>query len=423
MKQVITIKLFILGFTLIFSCSDKSKTTSKTTSSTKVNALPSKSTKDTLSKKVVEKKVLTITKKEEKANMVFRKAVRENEKNIEKYYGLIQTFKKRGFNVEDRANWKNQINQKYQKDLAVIMSDSSKLHTKELMLVKAKKVGQLESLQAEKNQLLVKKKNIQKRRTILLNNLRTLDEYKTEYEESVKAIQANISNLFGEVTFTYNQESYTAYVADLSKHTIAIHLKSNNRHFSKLSNLKDSLEKQGKEVLMVTNAGMFHYTQDPVGLYIEKGKEKNKINLEPVNGDNFHLAPNGVFYIDEKGVGIQETHRFLKEYKAKKIRPISATQSGPMLVIDGKHHHKFNHGSKSRKLRSGVGLLPNNRIIFIISDRHNTNFFQFGTIYKDLFACQQALFLDGAISEMYIKGNSKNLKGGNFGPMLSITAK
>ena len=106
----------------------------------------------------------------------------------------------------------------------------------------------------------------------------------------------------------------------------------------------------------------------------------------------------------------------------KNIIPDLATQSGPMLIINGKHHPKFNHGSKSKKLRSGVGILPNGNIVFIISEKAHTNFFQFATIFKDIFGCNDALFLDGAISEMYIK-DIHNCKNNNFGPIIYVTKK
>ena len=74
-----------------------------------------------------------------------------------------------------------------------------------------------------------------------------------------------------------------------------------------------------------------------------------------------------------------------EKYKSKKINPSNATQSGPMLVINNKHHPAFNHGSSSRKLRSGVGIMPNGKLVFLISNRSITNFHDFATIFKDIF--------------------------------------
>lgn len=416
---------FIIIITLIvsfFGCNNKTQTisskesktvTKKNSDTLLVNNIEKKVTKDN---PLVEEDIINL-------NTIFKKAVQENEVAIEKYYALIQKFKKSGFDVKNRSTWEDQINKRYAKELKNVTNDFSILDSNLLVITKANKIDQVKRLQTQKEKLVAQKEEIGKTKKVLLKDLEMLETYKQDYQIAIKKIQTTTSNLLETVTFTYNKENYTAYIADLSKHKITTHLKKNNQHYSKLSTLKDVLNKEGEEVLMVTNAGMFHYTQNPVGLFIEEGEEKYKINLEPENGDNFHLAPNGVFYIDKKGAGIQKTSRFLEAYQTKKVVPISATQSGPMLVIDGKHHYKFNHGSKSRKLRSGVGLLPNDRIIFIISNRHNTNFFQFGTIFKDLFACQQALFLDGAISEMYIKGSSENLRGRNFGPMLSVTKK
>jgi uncharacterized protein YigE (DUF2233 family) len=65
-----------------------------------------------------------------------------------------------------------------------------------------------------------------------------------------------------------------------------------------------------------------------------------------------------------------------------------------MLLIEGKYHPKFNYGSSSLKLRSGVGILPNQRIIFIISDQQNVNFFEFSSIFNDLFGSADGVFFE-----------------------------
>ena len=93
-----------------------------------------------------------------------------------------------------------------------------------------------------------------------------------------------------------------------------------------------------------------------------------------------------------------------------------------MLVINNEHHPAFNHGSKSKKLRSGVGIMEDGRMIFIISNNSITNFHDFATIFKDIYRCKNALFLDGVISKMYIKDINQEL-GGNFGPIISISKK
>jgi hypothetical protein len=66
---------------------------------------------------------------------------------------------------------------------------------------------------------------------------------------------------------------------------------------------------------------------------------------------NFHMRPNGVFYVTGEVAGILVTPLFIKQ------RPQAdfANQSGPMLVINGKLHSRFVRYGGSRKYRAGVG--------------------------------------------------------------------
>ena len=87
------------------------------------------------------------------------------------------------------------------------------------------------------------------------------------------------------------------------------------------------------DVAFAMNAGMFDDAGAPIGLLVEDGREVRAINRRK-GGGNFHLMPNGVFLVRRNGrAEVVTTARF---------RPAPdiafATQSGPMLVIDGKLH-------------------------------------------------------------------------------------
>jgi uncharacterized protein YigE (DUF2233 family) len=60
-----------------------------------------------------------------------------------------------------------------------------------------------------------------------------------------------------------------------------------------------------------TNAGMFDPKLKPVGLYVEEGQELVHVNTKPGKG-NFHMKPNGIFYICPGSAGVAETQAFLK---------------------------------------------------------------------------------------------------------------
>jgi uncharacterized protein YigE (DUF2233 family) len=64
------------------------------------------------------------------------------------------------------------------------------------------------------------------------------------------------------------------------------------------------------------------------------------------------MKPNGIFYISGGNAAVAETQAFLKRRPQADL----ATQSGPMLVMDGRLHPRFNRGSTSLKIRNGVGV-------------------------------------------------------------------
>jgi uncharacterized protein YigE (DUF2233 family) len=160
------------------------------------------------------------------------------------------------------------------------------------------------------------------------------------------------------------------------------------------SRLKETPE--GSRLAFAMNGGMYHEDRSPVGLYVEGGKELKAANTRSGPG-NFHLKPNGVFYVKGNQAGVLETQTFLK----RKIRPDHATQSGPMLVINGRIHPRFLEQSTSRKIRNGVGIRDPHTAVFAISEDPVT-FHKFALLFRDELGCANALFLDGSISSLYV---------------------
>jgi uncharacterized protein YigE (DUF2233 family) len=64
------------------------------------------------------------------------------------------------------------------------------------------------------------------------------------------------------------------------------------------------------------------------------------------------MKPNGIFYISAHEAAVSETQAFLKQRPQADL----PTQSGPMLVIDGRLHPRFDRHSTSLKARTGVGV-------------------------------------------------------------------
>ncbi|MFM2306534.1 MAG: hypothetical protein RLZZ367_1203 [Bacteroidota bacterium] len=225
----------------------------------------------------------------------------------------------------------------------------------------------------------------------------------------------------GELRIRFRNAVYDCVVVDLDKCNIAMHLrnKKGNKYNSIGNVLHDSVL-AGLRVIMVTNAGMYTAATDPQGLFIEQGIKISPADTSTVGiADNFHLKPNGVFYMDSTGAHIDTTEAFIKNIKH---RVYYATQSGPMLVVNNQLHHAFREFSKNLNIRSGVGVVNAGKAVFCIS-REPVNFYDFASLYKYYFKCHYALYLDGAISRMYLPALKSNDTGGNFGPIISVTKK
>lgn len=158
--------------------------------------------------------------------------------------------------------------------------------------------------------------------------------------------------------------------------------------------LREVLEAEGRELIFAVNGGIYSENFTPLGLYIEDGKRFYQLNKVD-GGGNFFLKPNGVFYITAAGARVVQTEDYQPEGEV-----INAVQSGPMLVIRGKLHPRFIEGYQSKHIRNGVGIDREGRVVFAISNSP-VNFHDFGTLFRDVLGCPNALYLDGAISEMY----------------------
>jgi uncharacterized protein YigE (DUF2233 family) len=152
-----------------------------------------------------------------------------------------------------------------------------------------------------------------------------------------------------------DNDSLLTYCVNPKKQTLKFYWKDDqDQPFRNFENLKNWLGKKGQTLLFAMNGGMYKTDNSPLGLFIDSGKTIRPINMASASG-NFYLKPNGVFYItyDNKAT-ICTTEKFETNSQIK-----YATQSGPMLVIDGKIHPEFKNGSTNVNIRNGVGILPN----------------------------------------------------------------
>nr|WP_314444897.1 phosphodiester glycosidase family protein [uncultured Sphingomonas sp.] len=177
--------------------------------------------------------------------------------------------------------------------------------------------------------------------------------------------------------------------------------------------LEQVLGARGGDVLFAMNAGMFDDEGRPIGLAIASGLEVHAINRRTNGGGNFHLQPNGIFLARENGrAEVVTTADFSP---AGDVR--LATQSGPMLVIDGKVNPRFDADGRSRHVRNGVGVGADGVPVFAISDAP-VSFGKFARLFSGPLGCRNALYLDGAVSSLWDPANGRMDSLVPIGPMI-----
>ncbi|MES0825783.1 phosphodiester glycosidase family protein [Ruegeria sp. SCP11] len=215
---------------------------------------------------------------------------------------------------------------------------------------------------------------------------------------------------------TNEDKRYTVCEVDAANEDLRLFLNDDNGdllgHFSSVN---EALEPDGQRLAFAMNAGMYHDDRSPVGYYVEQGEEVMRVIANPGPG-NFGLLPNGVFCIREGRADVYETLDFVDQAPECRF----ATQSGPMLVIDGELHPRFLPDSTSLYVRNGVGTSADGtRAVFAISDDYVT-FHEFGSLFRDVLDTPNALFLDGNISRMYDRASNRSDVGFSLGPIVGV---
>ena len=210
-------------------------------------------------------------------------------------------------------------------------------------------------------------------------------------------------------------EKFVSYIVNPKKQNLEFFWKNENgENYKNAENLILGLKTKNKKLVFSTNGGMYKKDNSPQGLYIENGIKK--VEIDTSNGiGNFYLKPNGVFYITtDKTPTICETTKYIYNRKVK-----FATQSGPMLLINGKINFAFNKKSVNINIRNGVGILPNNHLLFAMSKKE-INFYEFAEYFQKV-GCKNALYLDGFVSRTYLPEKKWIQLDGNFGVIIGVT--
>ncbi|WP_052161362.1 phosphodiester glycosidase family protein [Hoeflea sp. BAL378] len=179
-----------------------------------------------------------------------------------------------------------------------------------------------------------------------------------------------------------------------------------------------ALAAAGRTPVLAMNAGMYHSDITPVGLYVEAGAELSALATGGGFG-NFFLKPNGVFFVGEDGsAGVMET----EAYQRAGLAPAFATQSGPMLVIDGAIHPRFLPDGTTRYIRNGIGVRADGTVVLAIT-RDPVSLGSFGRLFRDVANCPNALFFDGAVSSLAWGVRMEIESGEPAGPVVAVFGK
>ena len=221
----------------------------------------------------------------------------------------------------------------------------------------------------------------------------------------------------GEVPIEYLGTRYRTFTCPPEKVQI-FWLDEGGKPFHQFSKLQGHLQSKGRKLHFIMNAGIFEEGGIPSGLLVVNGKEERPLNTSPGQG-NFFLQPNGVFYVDSHGAHVVST----QDYPSRQALPRYAVQSGPLLLNKGHIHPAFQAASKNRLHRNGVGILPDGRVFFAISEFQQDkrpNLYEFADFFRSQ-GCRDALFLDGDISQMFTDPKEPITPGNHFGAIFAVT--
>lgn len=182
-----------------------------------------------------------------------------------------------------------------------------------------------------------------------------------------------------------------------------------------LPGLKGMLADRWAGVRFAVNAGMFHLGGRPVGLFVRNGQQETPLNRRGGPG-NFHMRPNGVFWVDAQGAAHVDT---TEDFRKAGVKPRLATQSGPMLLIAGHLHPGIQDDGPSRLIRNGVAAAADGGALFVISDQP-VSFGKFARFYRDALGARDALFLDGSVSSLAIPSQNRIDVRAPLGPMIWV---
>lgn len=219
---------------------------------------------------------------------------------------------------------------------------------------------------------------------------------------------------------TFELVPLTHCTADPAKHRITMaNAPKGGRPFGSLSAFAATVD--SATIAFAMNGGIYGDDLKAIGYYVENGERLSTLDRGTGEG-NFYMQPNGVFF------GTGGTWRVLaRDVFVASVgdRPQFGTQSGPMLVVDGKLHPDIQDNGPSRAIRNGVGVDAKGAAHFVISNGP-VSFGQLARYFRDELKVANALYLDGQVSSLWDPAAGRQggrLDGGRVGPIIVVSKR
>lgn len=209
------------------------------------------------------------------------------------------------------------------------------------------------------------------------------------------------------------------FLFDPARHRAALYLRdSHGKILGDFDALNRYLTTRGERLVFAMNGGIFMEDQRPLGLYVEDGKRQRPLIVAKSGYGNFYMQPNGVFAITKEGPVIIPTDGWWETTRKQSV--LFATQSGPLLLIDGKINPLFSRRSNARLIRNAVCTTPSNQLWLSIA-RTPVTMWELAEHQKNQ-GCVQGLNMDGGISGAFSTEMSLERGIPPFGPLIGITS-
>lgn len=214
----------------------------------------------------------------------------------------------------------------------------------------------------------------------------------------------------------FEDAALTHCIADPAEHRIAMTLApAGGQPYGSLTAFAAAQDRA--IIAFAMNGGIYGDDLKAVGYYVENSQRLSDLDRGTGEG-NFYMKPNGVFFGSGGTWQVMGSNTF---FNTVGDRPQFGTQSGPLLVIDGKLHPQIQDNGPSRAIRNGVGVDGSGKAHFVISDAP-VSFGQLARYFRDEVKVANALYLDGQVSSLWDPASGR-LDTGRVGPIIVVSKR